>query len=315
MIAQSRLAAFTRRGTTRREHERRVSEDRFAWTVSALPPTTSARRTPTPTAAGLQPARAPAARGVEGFLAGGRRARPRRAPRDPRARGEAVTLRARAGRLHPARDGRRAHAARGHARDALRGPAHGHPGVGSGHRTRRPRRPGPARLLLRAEGGLGGLSVALQGPARGEARVSAASASACASSRCGPAEIGGGGLAFVSFEFEPGRGSGEAAGSSCGAPSRRPGDRTSRRVDAAEAFALLEGVTAARFEYFGAENDTASRPGATSGSYPQRLPSHVRLAAQARRGRTSRRWSWRCGIGEEAGCYESSFQRNCVPRR
>ncbi len=48
--------------------------------------------------------------------------------------------------------------------------------------------------------------------------------------------------------------------------------------------------------------------------YPQRLPSHVRLVMKT--GDTPLpEIVVALAIGEEAGCYETSFQRNCVPRR
>jgi len=129
-----------------------------------------------------------------------------------------------------------------------------------------------------------------------------------------PAEIGGGGLAFVSFEFEPGRGAEKAgrlvmrrAFAAAAHPDFAP-------VDAAEEFALLEGLTAARFEYFGAGNDTNQPAWTDKWDFPARLPSHVRL--QLKLGEESLpEMVVALRIGEEAGCYESSFQRNCVPRR
>jgi general secretion pathway protein J len=129
-----------------------------------------------------------------------------------------------------------------------------------------------------------------------------------------PAEIGGGGLAFVSFEFEPPRG------------AERTGRLVMRRafaaaesgdfapVDAAEKFSLLDGVSAVRFEYFGAENDTTPPSWSDKWDYTQRMPSHVRLEAKLGEEKLPD-MVVALRIGEEAGCYESSFQRVCVPRR
>jgi hypothetical protein len=129
-----------------------------------------------------------------------------------------------------------------------------------------------------------------------------------------PAEIAGGGMAFVSFEFEPSRGA-ETAGRLV---MRRAFAAAEHRdfapVDDAEKFTLLEGVSGARFEYFGAENETALPAWSEHWDFAQRLPSHVRLELKLGEEKlpvivVALR------IGEEAGCYESSFQRVCVPRR
>ena len=129
-----------------------------------------------------------------------------------------------------------------------------------------------------------------------------------------PAEIGGGGLAFVSLEFESARG------------ARKEGRLVMRRtfaaaesrdlapLDDAEAFALLDGVTSARFEYFGAENETAQLAWSDVWDHAQRLPTHVRLAVKLGDEELPE-MVVALRIGEEAGCYESSFQRVCVPRR
>lgn len=128
-----------------------------------------------------------------------------------------------------------------------------------------------------------------------------------------PADLGGGGLAFVSFQYEG------ASGPQGGRLVMRrslaaAGDSDFSAVDAAEAFTLLEGIESLRFSYYGAENDIQAPAWSDTWQYPQRLPSHVRLEARllstpvpdvvvALR------------LGEEAGCVESGFQRTCVPRR
>jgi len=129
-----------------------------------------------------------------------------------------------------------------------------------------------------------------------------------------PAEIGGGGLAFVSFEFERARGS-----ASVGRLVMRRAFAAAANVDfssveEAERFTLLEGVSEAHFEYFGSENDTATPSWSDRWEFPQRLPSHVRLEVKLGEERLPPMLV-ALRIGEEAGCYESSFQRVCVPRR
>lgn len=129
-----------------------------------------------------------------------------------------------------------------------------------------------------------------------------------------PAEIGGGGLAFVSFDYDGPRAQ-EKAG-------RLVMRRTIAAADAkdldalgeAEKFTLMEGVTEAQFEFFGAENDTSTPTWSDHWDFPQRLPSHVRLMMKIGEEKLPE-IVVALKLGEEAGCYESSFQRTCVPRR
>lgn len=85
-------------------------------------------------------------------------------------------------------------------------------------------------------------------------------------------------------------------------------------VDAAEPVPILEGVSEARFSYFGAENDAVVPAWSDRWEHDLRTPSHVRLEiALADTKLPDLVVSLR--LGEESGCYESSFQRTCVPRR
>jgi len=128
-----------------------------------------------------------------------------------------------------------------------------------------------------------------------------------------PADLGGGGLAFVSLAFEPGR-PGEG------------GRLVMRRVpaafdavdfsavDSAKGFALLDGVIEARFQYFGAENDLAVPAWRDKWEFTKRIPTHVRIEialAQVRLPDVV----VALRLGEEAGCPEIAMQRNCMPRR
>lgn len=129
-----------------------------------------------------------------------------------------------------------------------------------------------------------------------------------------PAELGGGGLAFVSFDYEAGQGA-ERGGRLVMRRTPALADaKDFEAVEAAEAFALAEGVTSLRFEYYGAENDTAKPAWSDRWEFPQRLPTHVRLLMKSGDLELPE-IVVALGIGEEAGCYETNFQRNCVPRR
>lgn len=129
-----------------------------------------------------------------------------------------------------------------------------------------------------------------------------------------PAEIGGGGLAFVSFEFESAQRAGAAGRLVMRRVPAAPDAKDFSALEAAEKFTLAEGITAARFEYFGAENDTNKPDWSDRWDYPQRLPSHVRMHFKLGE-ETLPEIVVALKLGEEAGCYESSFQRVCVPRR
>ncbi len=128
-----------------------------------------------------------------------------------------------------------------------------------------------------------------------------------------PAEIGGGGLAFVSLAFEPAAGGGPGRLVMRRAPAD-PEATDFAGLEGAEAFALLEGVSAARFSYFGAENDVAPLAWGDKWENAQRVPTHVRLELALGETRLPD-VVVALRLGEEAGCYESSFQRICVPRR
>jgi len=129
-----------------------------------------------------------------------------------------------------------------------------------------------------------------------------------------PAQFGGGGLAFVAFAYEPDR---SAAGRGRLVMQRADAQSAATdfaAVDEAERFALLEGVEGVRFAYFGAETDTAQPAWSEHWDFAQRLPSHVRLEVTLAGGKLPPMVA-ELRLGEEAGCYESSFQRVCVPRR
>lgn len=128
-----------------------------------------------------------------------------------------------------------------------------------------------------------------------------------------PADLGGGGLSFVSFVFDPGRGA--AGGRLLMRRAFAAAEATDfTAVDATEPFTLLEGVVSAKFSYYGAENDAVAPSWGEKWDNARRLPSHVRLELSLADVKLP---DLVVGLrlGEEAGCYETSFQRNCVPRR
>ncbi len=129
-----------------------------------------------------------------------------------------------------------------------------------------------------------------------------------------PASIDGGGLAFVSFAYEPAS-AGQEGGRLVMRRAFAAADATDfTPLEAAEKFTLLDGITQARFEYFGTDNDLAPPAWADKWEASQRMPSHVRLTIEMGE-RKLAPVVVGLRLGEEAGCYESIFQRLCVPRR
>ena len=128
-----------------------------------------------------------------------------------------------------------------------------------------------------------------------------------------PAGIQQGGLSLVAVEVQA-----ESP------PSRRKNlvmrrampddDQTSfAPLDAAKPTLLVEGVDSVSFEYFGAENDFTPPQWSDSWKWPARIPEMIRVRIQADDG-PQPEMLMRVTLGEEAGCLENAFQRNCRPR-
>ncbi len=128
-----------------------------------------------------------------------------------------------------------------------------------------------------------------------------------------PADLGGGGLAFVAFAFEQGR---DGDGGRL-VMRRSPASYDAidfSTVDATDPFALLEGVGAAKFSYFGPPDDVGPPAWSESWENLQRIPTHMRIELSVG-GRKLPDIVVALKLGEEAGCPEATFQRNCMPRR
>ena len=85
-------------------------------------------------------------------------------------------------------------------------------------------------------------------------------------------------------------------------------------LEAAEPTRLIEGVQSVAFEYFGAENDFTPPAWTDEWKWPSRIPEMIRLRILADDG-PQPEMIMRINLGEEAGCLENAFQRNCRPRR
>jgi general secretion pathway protein J len=86
-------------------------------------------------------------------------------------------------------------------------------------------------------------------------------------------------------------------------------------LDEALPVKLIEGITDIEFSYYGAENDTADPAWVSEWSNPLRMPQLVRLSYKTRNGRVVPDLIVNLKLGEEAGCYDSNFNRQCGPRR
>ncbi len=130
-----------------------------------------------------------------------------------------------------------------------------------------------------------------------------------------PAGVAQGGLALVSIEVED--------------DPKHPGttNLVMRRAladpDAADFTALaqvdpsilVEDVQEVEFSYYGSENDFADPRWFPAWPYKSRMPGAVRVRMKATDGTPFPDVLVKLGLGEEAGCLETSLQRGCRPRR
>jgi general secretion pathway protein J len=86
-------------------------------------------------------------------------------------------------------------------------------------------------------------------------------------------------------------------------------------LDAAEGTVLIAGVDSIAFEYFGSENDFNPPQWGDTWKWSYRVPEIIRLRIRTDDGTAQPEMIVRINLGEEAGCLENAFQRNCRPRR
>ena len=86
-------------------------------------------------------------------------------------------------------------------------------------------------------------------------------------------------------------------------------------LDSAKPTRLIEGVKAIQISYFGAESDTADPKWADEWNQPLRMPLLVKISIKTDVGRDAPELVVALKLGEEAGCYENGFQRQCAARR
>ena len=85
-------------------------------------------------------------------------------------------------------------------------------------------------------------------------------------------------------------------------------------LDKAEATVMIAGVQGVTFEYFGAENDFTPPQWTDTWKPTQKIPEAIRMRIVGDDGPLPE-MAVRISLGEEAGCLENAFQRNCRPRR
>jgi general secretion pathway protein J len=86
-------------------------------------------------------------------------------------------------------------------------------------------------------------------------------------------------------------------------------------LDAAKPTRLVDGVKEIEIAYFGSENDTAEPKWADEWNLPLRVPLLVKISIKTDIGRDAPALVVALKLGEEAGCYENAFQRQCPARR
>lgn len=78
---------------------------------------------------------------------------------------------------------------------------------------------------------------------------------------------------------------------------------------------LVEHVKQLEIQYFGAENDTTDAKWSDEWNNPMRLPQLVKITLKLDHGRDIPPIVISLRVGEEAGCYDTGFARQCGARR
>lgn len=86
-------------------------------------------------------------------------------------------------------------------------------------------------------------------------------------------------------------------------------------LDAAKPTRLIEGVKEIEISYFGSENDIIDPKWVNEWMFPMRVPTLVKITVKTDLGRDIPELVVALKLGEEAGCYDNAFQRQCGSRR
>ncbi len=136
-----------------------------------------------------------------------------------------------------------------------------------------------------------------------------------------PANLAPGGLSLVSLESGPGE---DVSGK--GMQTHRLVLRHIQIANDTKDFSAVEGTDAdetvlltglgeIEFDYFGRENDQTDPAWRKDWTIATRVPLLVRMKFKFAGSDDSHELAMPVRLGEEAGCFQSTFQRNCGPRR
>ena len=86
-------------------------------------------------------------------------------------------------------------------------------------------------------------------------------------------------------------------------------------LDAAKPTRLIQGVKEMEISYFGSENDSIDPKWVNEWAFPLRVPILLKISVKTNQGRDIPELVVALKLGEEAGCYDNAFQRQCGSRR
>lgn len=86
-------------------------------------------------------------------------------------------------------------------------------------------------------------------------------------------------------------------------------------LEVAKPIPLIVGVKSFEIGYYGAENETADSQWTSEWTNPLRMPQLIKLTLEGDNGRDAPPLVVSLRLGEEAGCYDNAFQRQCGARR
>jgi len=131
-----------------------------------------------------------------------------------------------------------------------------------------------------------------------------------------PAHFSTGGLSLVELRHESGGGEPGAGGNLMLRHALQNGLETELPSgDDTKESRLLRGLSKVRFDYFGRETDFVEPAWKTAWAQSARMPQLVRLTFQLTGSEEDRELILPLRVGEEAGCYQAAYQRQCGPRR
>ena len=129
-----------------------------------------------------------------------------------------------------------------------------------------------------------------------------------------PAGISQGGLSLVSLEVQDEGGASRKRNLVMRRAMPDEEQKSFAPLDKAEPTVMIAGVQGVTFEYFGSENDFTPPQWSDTWKPANRVPEAIRMHIVGDDGPLPE-MAVRISLGEEAGCLENAFQRNCRPRR